>query len=682
MAGPEPFVEAKPLEVALKRRGIFFKKLAAPDLEFFVARTAARASRRLSLTINAPIAEAALPRAAQRGGYWKAEGRQYPAGEAEPFDLNRSVDWQLSGPGTEGAIVRPVAAEDWFAVQYETDPDGSVSFVWRAIMRRGHRSLWRKVENGVGRHLVGRMAHFSEFHPEYDAANALLGEVSDGIEIEEEPEGAPAGIRSIFTNITLPGFGFPQASVPLRDGMTPQYETRLAGVEDAIPLVPPSPHFENDRPFATDYSASTAPTADAMLNLGKTQEPILVSDVSASLTKEMPFVAPQTIAPAAQAAVGSRWLASGSVIGLLVLAVLGAKNTESVGAFTCEKFSLFCAANRQAEVAAGPSASTLPATAAAPADDRVLTGSVPVPVSANPASAPKVSNEEEGVVTQAPSVDGVVWQFLKDTRNSEQLKNFLSQFPTSSFRPLAQIRLAAIEPDVTGCDLLAAHPLDQQKNPEVIGVKIQSLNTALATRACEQAVADFPEAARFPLQLGRVYEKAKRYDDAHRWYLKAAELDNAQAMHNLGYQYATGQGVPRNYAEAQKWFSKAAALGNAAAMLHLGELYANGLGVPRDYGEARHWFMRAADQDIPTAMTSLGELYANGLGVPRDYNEARLWYRKAAQRGSASAMYSLGLLHEKGRGGPRDYAEARKWYAKAADIGGDEAKRSLARLKR
>ncbi|HEY4863324.1 MAG TPA: hypothetical protein VIH65_04355, partial [Xanthobacteraceae bacterium] len=213
------------VEGTLNRRGIFFKKLAAPDLEFFAARTASPANRRIALTINAPIAEAALPRAAQRGGYWKVEGRQYPAGAAEPFDFNRSLDWQLSGPGTEGAVVRAVAAEDWFAVQYEISPDGKVSFLWRAIMRRGSRSLWHKIEDGIGRHLVARMAHFSESHPEYDAVGALLDGATGGL--EEELEGVAAGVRSLLANIALPGFGSHQASGPFSAGAISHDAPRL-----------------------------------------------------------------------------------------------------------------------------------------------------------------------------------------------------------------------------------------------------------------------------------------------------------------------------------------------------------------------------------------------------------------------------------------------------------------------
>jgi TPR repeat protein len=460
--------------------------------------------------------------------------------------------------------------------------------------------------------------------------------------------------------------------------MISQYKPRLSPAATPIPLAPPPP-FENENSSAATFGVPAAPTIDAVLDLGKAREPILIGDVSASLAKEIPAVVlPQIAPPPERSRVSSRsrrfGTVSASALALLVLAALGVKNTDAVGTFVCQKFGLHCIDKWQArsEVHTPP--------VAAPANDPIVTASVPAPALPGPTATPK--SEDSADAVREPHIDEIVWRFLQDTRNSDQLKTFLSQFPTSAYRPVAQIRLAALEPKVTECDLLAAHPFDQQKNPEVTGIKLQLLDTTLATRACERAVADFPDALRFPLQLGRGYEKAKRFSDAHRWYLKAADLGNAQAMHNLGFQYATGQGAPRDYVEAHRWFNKAAALGNAPAMLRLGELYANGIGVPRDYGEARRWFIQAADRGIPLAMTHLGEIYADGLGVLRDYNEARLWYQKAAQLGSAPAMYNLGLLHEKGRGGRRNYAEARKWYARAADIGNDEAKRSLARLKR
>ena len=44
-----------------------------------------------------------------------------------------------------------------------------------------------------------------------------------------------------------------------------------------------------------------------------------------------------------------------------------------------------------------------------------------------------------------------------------------------------------------------------------------------------------------------------------------------------------------------KWYRKAADAGNADAMTSIGVLYHNGEGVTRDYGEAMKWFRKDAD---------------------------------------------------------------------------------------
>jgi len=46
-----------------------------------------------------------------------------------------------------------------------------------------------------------------------------------------------------------------------------------------------------------------------------------------------------------------------------------------------------------------------------------------------------------------------------------------------------------------------------------------------------------------------------------------AEQGDARAQYNLGFMYATGEGVPENDAEAVKWFRKAADQGLANARL-------------------------------------------------------------------------------------------------------------------
>src|SRR5262245_60228397 len=70
--------------------------------------------------------------------------------------------------------------------------------------------------------------------------------------------------------------------------------------------------------------------------------------------------------------------------------------------------------------------------------------------------------------------------------------------------------------------------------------------------------------------LGNMFEQgigvAQDYEEAFRWYYRAAELGNGEAMNCLGIAYVTGHGVPRNYALSLRWFLKAAEKGSIAAM--------------------------------------------------------------------------------------------------------------------
>jgi uncharacterized protein YdaT len=134
------------------------------------------------------------------------------------------------------------------------------------------------------------------------------------------------------------------------------------------------------------------------------------------------------------------------------------------------------------------------------------------------------------------------------------------------------------------------------------------------------------------------------YAKARDWYEKAADRGNADAMANLGWLYAHGQGVALDSAKAREWYEKAVAKDNAPAMFHLGYLYDTGFGVPQDYAKAREWYEKAADKGNASAMANLGLLYANGRGVPQDYAKAREWYEKAAAKDNADAKTRLQQL--------------------------------------
>ncbi|MEH6531717.1 MAG: tetratricopeptide repeat protein, partial [Photobacterium frigidiphilum] len=157
------------------------------------------------------------------------------------------------------------------------------------------------------------------------------------------------------------------------------------------------------------------------------------------------------------------------------------------------------------------------------------------------------------------------------------------------------------------------------------------------------------------------YEKAEVYIKDNREIIQLklnAEQSFAQDQYILGVRYDYGQGVKQSYQEATKWYRKAAEQGNASAQFNLGIMYDNGQGVKQSDQEATKWFRKAAEQGYASAQFNLGVMYKNGQGVKQSYQEAAKWYRKAAKQGYASAQNNLGIMYDNGQGVKQSDQEA------------------------
>lgn len=154
--------------------------------------------------------------------------------------------------------------------------------------------------------------------------------------------------------------------------------------------------------------------------------------------------------------------------------------------------------------------------------------------------------------------------------------------------------------------------------------------------------------------------------DADRWLRKAADLGDANALHNLGvHHYEQNQ-----LALAQSCFKKAADKGNTDSLLNLGAIALD----RRQFLKAEEYFRKATASGNPGALYGVGvSLYRRGHRA-----EAEKWYLRAAADGDHFAMNTLGTMrHESG-----DYAEAEKWYKQALASGNPFAAGNLASLKR
>ena len=167
------------------------------------------------------------------------------------------------------------------------------------------------------------------------------------------------------------------------------------------------------------------------------------------------------------------------------------------------------------------------------------------------------------------------------------------------------------------------------------------------------------------------------YDEAVKWFRKAAEQGYAEAQHSLGFCYEIGEGVKKDDTEAVKWYRKAAEQGYAASQYNLGLCYDFGRGVEQNCVEAVKWYHKATEQGDVDAQYRLGHCYISGKGVKQDAVEALKWFRKAAEQGHAEAQYRLGFCYLYGCNVEQVEAEGVKWLRKAAEQGCPGAQSSL-----
>ncbi len=180
--------------------------------------------------------------------------------------------------------------------------------------------------------------------------------------------------------------------------------------------------------------------------------------------------------------------------------------------------------------------------------------------------------------------------------------------------------------------------------------------------------------------LGKCYFEGDgvlvNYNDALRWFKKAAELGDSNAMYNIGMSHLKGLGSYQDYYSAYEWFRKSADLGNGYAMIRIGDMYRpNSRAVFRSSTEeAKKWYQMAIEHGA--------KRYPNtnyGLRLHSTYD--LIWYFKFAEEGDTEAMFEVGKCYADGDGGlEKDKEKAQYWLKKAADLGNNKATKLLMSL--
>lgn len=261
--------------------------------------------------------------------------------------------------------------------------------------------------------------------------------------------------------------------------------------------------------------------------------------------------------------------------------------------------------------------------------------------------------------------DGVCLCDVEDSMNTV-FRTFLSWDMLGLDEKKAAVEVRNLAIDVKQLDIAIpdfefdedAYKRGKKKGLQISQKTFASLSEKDRSKTLEQYADIQYEVARgyrFGDEQLRDLKKAAEYD------MKAAEMGNSLAQHDLGYCYYIGEGTPRDYTRALHWFMKAAEQDNADSQYNVGCIYANGQGVSKDYTEAAKWFKKAADNGSMKAQIAIAKLYDAGLGVIKDIKQAMFWYEKAAMQGDRTALNTLWIRYHDGLGIARDYQRAVKW---------------------
>ena len=141
----------------------------------------------------------------------------------------------------------------------------------------------------------------------------------------------------------------------------------------------------------------------------------------------------------------------------------------------------------------------------------------------------------------------------------------------------------------------------------------------------------------------KLYERAKialQEKDLPKYYElveKSAILGNTEAMVDISNYYrGSYMNQPLDATKADNYLLKAIELGNSRAMYQYGYNYAIGNGVPKDKGQAVKWYLQSAEKGYPNAMYAMGEaysMYSYREVVQKNLTTAKMWFQKACDLG-------------------------------------------------
>ena len=138
----------------------------------------------------------------------------------------------------------------------------------------------------------------------------------------------------------------------------------------------------------------------------------------------------------------------------------------------------------------------------------------------------------------------------------------------------------------------------------------------LASEWLDKALAQkYPKSYTLKAETYLSDEYSKDYDNAIKWLLKAADLNEREAQRKLGILYNRGDGVAKNQKVAFDWFEKASFNGDHIAMFNMATMYEFGNGISKNEEKAILWYKKSASLGNKQAAENLKILEDQGVNI-------------------------------------------------------------------
>lgn len=119
------------------------------------------------------------------------------------------------------------------------------------------------------------------------------------------------------------------------------------------------------------------------------------------------------------------------------------------------------------------------------------------------------------------------------------------------------------------------------------------------------------------------------------YLLEAVKANNDDACYQLALYYKGGN--DKNFSESFKWYQKAADLGNVDALYDIGYCYESGTGVEKNLEKAFEYYMKGAQKKHAYSQYKVGMCFLHGIGTEKNTDNAFVFLTIAGKKGFEDA---------------------------------------------